>query len=170
MAIFNETTSGGSILGGKAITGLASFGGPLIGGVATVTSIYFKSTSGGVLVHPTFSRHFTLDGSGGVSVYRCACVTKTTFFITTYGPGDIAFSAFAAKKGILEKVCIKAVYLNCIPRNCAVAGAGCFPLYKDKYNSVWFDENLLSQAAATTIAQTYIDIFKGHEEQLLRNC
>lgn len=129
-----------------------------------------ESGTGGIVVNPTFSRQFAVEGTGGVSVYRCACVTKTIFFITTYGPGDIAFSAFAAKKGVLEKVCIKAVYLNCIPRNCAVAGAGCFPLYKDKYNSVWVDENLLSQADATTMAQAYIDKFKAYEEQLLRNC
>lgn len=153
MATFNEISSGGIVLSGLS-----------------KATPYFESSLGGILVLGTIGRHFSYEGSGGVDVFRCADVTKTTIFVTKYGPGDIAFSEFAARNGILEKICIKTVSLNCIPRNCAVAGAGCFPLYKDKFNSVWLDDNLLTQSEAIVIVQAYIDRKKAEEEALLRNC
>ena len=129
-----------------------------------------ETSSGGVVIQGAFTRSYTYEGSGGVEVYNCATVGNAYFISTRYGPGDIAFSIFAAKKGVLEKVCIKTVALNCITRACARSGAGCFPLYKDKYNSVWLDENLVTQAEAIDLAQAYIDIIKGHEDALVRNC
>ena len=131
---------------------------------------FTETGNGGALLQGSFSRHYTYEATGGVTVYRCAAVSIKEFFITQYGPGDIAFSVFAARKGILEKVCIKSVGLNCIPRNCASIGAGCFPIYRDKYNTVWTDNELLTQQESIDIAQAYIDKIKGYEESLLRNC
>lgn len=129
-----------------------------------------ETSSGGVLVQGAFSTGYSYEGSGGVEVYNCATVGNAYYISTRYGPGDIAFSIFAANKGILEKVCIKTVALNCTARACARSGAGCFPLYKDKYNSVWLDENLVTQAEAIVLAQAYIDVIKGYEASLVRNC
>jgi hypothetical protein len=154
MATFNETVSGGILLGGT----------PNIFGIET------RSATGGVLIQGAFSRSYTYEGSGGVEVFNCARVGSAYFVSTRYGPGDIAFSISAAKKGILEKVCIKTVALNCTRRACARSGAGCFPLYRDKYNSVWLDENLVTQANAIILAQAYIDKVKGYEDALVRNC
>jgi hypothetical protein len=129
-----------------------------------------ETANGGAILGGSFSRSFTYEGTGGVEVFNCSIVGSAYFVTTKYGPGDIAFSIIAARKGVLEKVCIKTVALNCITRACARAGAGCFPLYKDKYNSVWFDEDLVTQAEAIVLAQAYIDVIKGYEASLVRNC
>tara|TARA_Y100000296_G_C5064618_1_gene201689 strand:- start:148 stop:552 length:405 start_codon:yes stop_codon:yes gene_type:complete len=129
-----------------------------------------ESGSGGILIAALHASHRSYVGSGNIELINCAIVTQANFFVSLFGPGDIAFSAFAAKKGILEKVCIKTVARNCFSRSGAVAGAGCFSVYRDKYNSIWLDEDLMLQVEATTVAQAYLDTFIAHELELLRNC
>lgn len=190
MVIFNELGNSGGIIGGNIPEEPPIFGGSLIGGIANVnSSLTVISTggtligsiagvnsaeafvpSGGVIMRGDFEFDYSYTATGGVSVFNCAIVSSAFFILTKYGPGDISFSLRAAKKGVLEKVCIKAVALNCLTRNCAVAGAGCFPLYKDKFNSLWFDEDLATQAQAIVLAQAHIDKIKAFEENLLRTC
>ena len=171
MATFNEIANGGATLGGLfKLTPFIEVGsGGIIAGGHSI-EVNSVEGSGGVLIQGAFSRSYAYVASGGVEVFNCAGVGSAFFVSTRYGPGDIAFSIFAANKGILEKVCIKTVALNCITRACARAGAGCFPLYKDKYNSVWLDENLVTQAEAIVLAQNYIDKVKAYEDDLVRNC
>lgn len=126
--------------------------------------------SGGILTSGFISFNYYYEGNGNISVHDCALVSKTICVFVTFGPGDIAFSAFAANKGILEKICIKTLALNCFKKNCARGGSGCYPIYKDKYNGIWLDEDLLLQAEANTIIQKLIDQATANEESLVRNC
>jgi len=132
---------------------------------------YNEAGTGGILLSGVGSNNYiySYEAVGGVEVYSCAPTSKSIFLSTAYGPGDIAFSKFAALKGKVEKVCIKSVALNCVNGN-STFGVGCYPLYKDKYNSLWMDENLLNQDQAIALAQVYIDMIRAQEEALLRNC
>ncbi len=88
----------------------------------------------------------------GKSIY-----SNSIFIYTRYGPGNIVFNKKKALKGIVEKICIKKVFIRDIPRSYSYNGVGVYPMYKDTLNGIWFEEDIVDQATALALIDFYLE-------------
>lgn len=91
-------------------------------------------------------------GSGGAKMRGCGVVEHIHVVATTFGPGDVLYSIYKARRGILEKVVIK--YAKII-KNKRTGGQYVF-LYVDTLNALWNEYDLVPYSQAYQLAQNYL--------------
>jgi len=84
----------------------------------------------------------------GVKVNGCAEVTHIKTFYTAFGENDFAFVRKKALRGILEEVVIKELLIDRL--NSIVT-------YKDTWNGLWNEDELIPEADAIDLAITYYE-------------
>lgn len=97
-------------------------------------------------------------GSGGIKVSGCPILSDSHYYETSYDIGDVLYSEEKARHGILEKVVIKQI----VPTNVALTGGQYHVLYRDTFNALWNDGELVSFSIAEDMAEDY------HTDLLLR--
>lgn len=102
-------------------------------------------------------------GSGTINLYGCGLYRKKINVFYKWAEGSILFSKEKAQKGRLEEVYIKTVLLNRSYNQI-------IPIYKDSYNSLWNEEDLVEEADAVILIQEYIDAERQIVFQYLDNC
>jgi hypothetical protein len=104
--------------------------------------------------------------SGGLRVAGCTHVTLSVFRHFKYSPGSLVYACFEAQKGILEEVMIKKIKLlkNRHTYNRIV------PLYVDRNNAVYMEEELCTQAEAVAEATAFYEHQLVLANQLLASC
>jgi hypothetical protein len=92
-------------------------------------------------------------GSGSIQLKGCAGVVGKYFYQTKFGERSAAYTLQKAKKGIIEKIVVKQVILHRSPKtyNQIVW------LYKDTFNGLWNESDLLTHQEAIDIATAYLE-------------
>lgn len=88
---------------------------------------------------------FTPTGSLTLGGYTEPCISRV--FNLDFSIGDIVFVAAKARKGVLERVCIKKI----LDYGLLYGG----PVYKDTFNEVWEEDELVSHADAINLAVAF---------------
>lgn len=78
-------------------------------------------------------------------------MTEEVTYTVKYPPRSVVYDIDKAKKGVLEKVCIKSFKVNV---NKSTANQPVI-LYKDTYNWLWMENMLCPEAAAVEYAIAY---------------
>jgi len=115
----------------------------------------------------------TYVSSGTIRVAGCASLVLYHFFFAKYSVGDIVYSGPKARKGILEKYCIKEIRFFTkaeepvgLCRYCSFP-----PLYVDTLNAFHNEEDLVSPQVARVLVDNYIEFKKAQlQEFKLRSC
>lgn len=101
--------------------------------------------------------------SGSINVFGCSRIEKDIFVLYKWGERSVVYFKPKAVKGIIEKIAVKRVVLNYIK--------GQFrPIYIDTLNSLYNEEELVSEYEAKSLAQTYIDNERFKTAENLRRC
>ena len=106
---------------------------------------------------------FSYIGSGTINFYGCGFYNKKFNIYYKWAEGSLLFGKKKAIKGRLEEVYIREVLLNRSYNQIA-------PIYKDSYNSLWKEEDLVTEAEAIILIQEYIDIERQAIFSYLNNC
>lgn len=106
---------------------------------------------------------FNYTGSGTINLIGCGLYRKKINVYYKWAEGSILFSKEKAQKGRLEEIYIKTVLLN---RSFNTI----IPIYKDSYNSLWNEEDLVDANEAVLLIQEYIDIERGLVVEYINNC
>lgn len=96
---------------------------------------------------------FNYVGSGVVKIRGCSEVSGKFYYVTKFGERSPAYVKQKAIKGIIEKVVIKQVILQRSPKtyNQIVW------LYKDTFNGLWNESDLLTHQEALDLATAYLE-------------
>lgn len=81
--------------------------------------------------------------TGGFNLEGASAFCYSQQINLKFGIGDIAFIKARAQKGKLEKICIKRVFVKTYQD---------VPLYKDTFNAVYFEPELVSHEEAISLA------------------
>lgn len=106
---------------------------------------------------------FSYTGSGTINLYGCGLYRKKINVYYKWAEHSILFSKEKAKKGKLEEIYIKTVLLNRSYNQI-------IPIYKDSYNSLWNEEDLVDANEAVVLIQEYIDLEREHIVDYINNC
>ena len=106
---------------------------------------------------------FTYAGSGTINLYGCGLYRKKINVYYKWAERSILFSKEKARKGRLEEVYIKTVLLNRSYNQIT-------PIYKDSYNSLWNEEDLVDANEAILLIQEYIDTERQIVFTYIDNC
>lgn len=102
-------------------------------------------------------------GSGSIETLGCAKVQKNIYVLYKWGERSVVYVKPKAVRGILEKIAVKKVFLN--------YKLGQYtPIYQDTLNSLYNEEELISELEARTLAQDYIDREQQRVAANIRNC
>lgn len=102
-------------------------------------------------------------GSGIIQTFGCARIEKDIYVLYKWGERSVVFLKPKALKGVLEKVAVKKVYLN--------FKLGRYtPIYQDTLNSLYNEEELISEVEARSLAQEYIDREEERISDNIRKC
>ncbi len=119
---------------------------------------------------------FTYIASGSISVGGCSVATWAEAVVALYAVNDVVYLKYKARKGVLERVCIKAliygkynyvtdVYGKDLCRLCNFA-----PTYQDNLNSLYNEDELCDEATALALAEAAIIKERQGIERLAMNC
>lgn len=89
--------------------------------------------------------------SGTIKTGGCAKTGKKLYLTHKFSENSIVYLKFKAKKGVLERIAIKKVILRAGPKSYNTV----VPLYQDTLNSLYNEEDLISELEARTIAVEY---------------
>jgi len=107
--------------------------------------------------------------SGGAEVGGCVTEEVTYAFPTTFVAGDIAYNKRKATNGGIERVGIKDVLLV-NPEDSVVQGlrvtARLYVNYRDTYNGLWMQSELITEAEALTLIAAYEERIAAQKELL----
>lgn len=95
--------------------------------------------------------NYSYIGSGGAITGGCARTSRSAYIKYKWGEGSIVYVYAKAIKGIVEAVCIKQVLLNSGPKTYNQV----IPIYKDTYNYLWNESDLITEADARYYALAY---------------
>lgn len=98
---------------------------------------------------------FEYVGNGTITICGKAISSYEFVIITTYNARDIVYVKEKAKRGIIEKICIKTVYFS-DPGHYPYYGVNSYPIYKDTFNALWLERDLVDEATALSLIETYI--------------
>ena len=101
--------------------------------------------------------------SGKIHFFGCGLYRKKLNVYYKWAEGSILFSKQKAMKGRLEEIYIKTVLLNRSYNQI-------IPIYKDSYNSLWNEEDLVEESDAISLIQDFIDLERDKITQYLNNC
>lgn len=88
---------------------------------------------------------------GGVEIGGCSIISTSHRHVTSYGVGDILYDIAKARRGVLEKIVIKQI-LVCKTK---FTGGAIVVLYKDTFNALWNEYDLVDFDDAKEIAENY---------------
>lgn len=97
------------------------------------------------------------SGSGGVKLRGCGDDLLITGLVRTYGPNTILYKKYRALVGKIERVSIKEASVN--------RKYGTRVLYKDNYNAVYNEDDLVDHGTAVSLAQAYYEELLRLEEE-----
>ena len=101
--------------------------------------------------------------TGSIYTFGCARVEKDIFVYYKWGERSVVYLKYKAVKGLLERVAIKKVHLN--------YKLGRFtPVYQDNMNSLYNEEELISEYEARELVQDYIDLQNERIAANIRSC
>lgn len=101
--------------------------------------------------------------SGTINLFGCSSYRKKTNVYYKWAEGCILYSKEKAKRGGLEEVYIKMVLLNRSYNQIV-------PIYKDSYNSLWNECDLVDEVDAINLIQEYIDTERQNVFKYLDKC
>lgn len=104
-------------------------------------------------------------GSGGVSTGGCASFRVTVFRSYPYGPGDVVYLAYRARKGVLERISIKRIEVKSKDIT-----DGTPVVYVDQDNFLYNEEELCSESQAISYAMTYYTNLVARLEEMIEDC
>lgn len=90
-------------------------------------------------------------GSGGIKISGCAIANKVVYVSHKWEVNSILYIRHKAVKGVLERVAIKRVILNSVANQIV-------PIYQDTLNSLWNEDDLLTEAHAIELTEIYREI------------
>jgi hypothetical protein len=110
---------------------------------------------------------YTCETSGGLSAFGCSDVDMDHYYTITYPIGTIIYFKGDAIKGKLTKVCIRDYKL--LP-DVDINGNN-FCLYKDTFNALYNEEELINYSDAMDLINWYNDrISYIYQEQVRMYC
>jgi hypothetical protein len=105
-------------------------------------------------------------GSGIIKLSPCFQASSAAYITYKWIPGDIVFFKPKAKKGILEKIVIKKVR---IISKYSLGGQKVF-LYEDTYNSLYNEDELITEADAILLAEAYYQLMIAQALEAKKFC
>ena len=90
-------------------------------------------------------------GSGFIHIYGDGDYNKLIPISYKWGEGSILYVKYRAEQGVIERIAIKKLLLNNVQDNYAV------PIYKDTFNRLWNEDDLILEDEARQIAVTYLE-------------
>lgn len=102
-------------------------------------------------------------GNGNVNIGGCARVERRIYVFYKWGERSIVYVKPKAVKGILEKIAVKKVILNNI-------SGQYIPVYQDTLNSLYNEEELITEYEARVLVQEFIDRQKYLLAKAAREC
>jgi hypothetical protein len=100
--------------------------------------------------------------SGGVEVKSCSLIRYIQQVYTKYFARDILYNIHAARKGKLEKIVLKERLVSNFKRTYGRLNV----VYKDTYNGLWNESDLIEYADAYALAQAYFEKMMMEAEKL----
>ena len=89
--------------------------------------------------------------SGGVLIKSCSFIRFVQQVYTKYFPRDILYNIHAARKGKLEKIVLKERLVSNFKKTYGRLNV----VYKDTFNGLWNESDLVEYAEAYEIANAY---------------
>lgn len=99
----------------------------------------------------TYSETF----NGGAVGSGCSIIEQQFNFESTFNIGDIAYIEGSARKGKLEKICIKKILMD-------INTVSVSPKYIDTLNGLYFSNELINYSEAVALARAY------HREKIIK--
>jgi hypothetical protein len=103
---------------------------------------------------------------GGISIFGCARIKHSAYYVYKYGENSIVFLRNKAAKGNLEKIAIKKVILQSSHKT----GGQIVPLYQDTLNSYYNEEELCTHKEAVDLAIAYYETLKALTLEASKKC
>lgn len=100
------------------------------------------------------------SANGDLSLRGCAGVSRKNNYAVRFAVGQRAWVAAKARSGRIESVVIKRHRLN-NTENPFYAGFGVVAVYTDTLNRVWMEDELVNQAEAEALLESYNRVMRG---------
>ena len=97
--------------------------------------------------------NYTYIAGGQISIGGCSDYQAWAFAYWRYAVNSIVFSKLAALKGKYERVAIKEVIFTDQSNMCRACNYT--PMYKDSYNSLWDEQELVPYSEAVELVDNY---------------
>lgn len=94
---------------------------------------------------------YTYDASGSVAISGCALYDKYVYVEYKWALNSLLFSKDKARKGIMELVAIKRIFVN----NNTKTQRQPVKIYQDTHNGLWNERDLIQEEEARTLAIAY---------------
>lgn len=94
---------------------------------------------------------FTYDAGGAVAIGGCASFDKYVYVEYKWPLNSLLFSKDKARKGIMELVAIKRLFVN----NNTKTQRQPVKIYQDTHNGLWNERDLIEEEEARTLALAY---------------
>jgi len=94
---------------------------------------------------------FSYNGSGAVAIGGCASYDKYVYVEYKWPLNSLLFSKDKARKGIMELVAIKRMFVN----NNTKTQWQPVKIYQDTYNGLWNERDLIEEEEARELAIAY---------------
>jgi len=109
---------------------------------------------------------FEYIGSGGAETLGCAEYSMQVYYTYAFEVGSIVYLKHKAKKGILERVAIKRIFIR---QNKATWGQPIF-IYQDTLNSLYNEADLVTHQQAVDLTLIYHENIQLNTLAALRLC
>lgn len=109
------------------------------------------------------SDRYSCVPEGGLESFGCSLVEKRISVSYRWGERSIVYLKYKAIRGCIEKVAIKRVVMN-------NKYGGYVPVYWDNLNSIYNENELITEIEARQLVQTYIDKKNSEIARAARNC
>lgn len=93
------------------------------------------------------------NASGFINIYGCSEIERRINVNYKWGERSVVYVKPKAIQGIFEKVAIKKVFMNNFKGNLNPYA----PIYQDTLNSLYNEDELISEFEAISLVQDYID-------------
>lgn len=98
----------------------------------------------------SISDHYSYVPEGGLESFGCSLAQKEISVLYKWGERSIVYLKYKAVRGCVEKVAIKKVVMN-------NKYGGYIPVYWDTLNSIYNENELITETEARQLVQKYID-------------
>jgi hypothetical protein len=109
---------------------------------------------------------YSYVGGGVMSAFGCAEASRSIYIAYKWGEGSILFERAKAERGIYALVAIKRVIIN----NGVKTYGQPVALYQDTLNTLWNEDELVTQDEAMSLANEYYVLLQGATLNAAMNC